>query len=55
MSEFDGEFIPQGDVSEAEDNLEMNSEERNSDGDSEENEFIAKSRKKRDNFSAPGN
>jgi hypothetical protein len=51
LSESDDEFIPQGEASESEDNLEVNSEESNiagatSDVDSDEDEeFIAKSGK----------
>lgn len=51
LSESDEEFISQGDTSEAEDTLEMNSEEsdiscENSDVDSDEDQFIAKSGRK---------
>jgi hypothetical protein len=48
LSESDDEFIPQGDVSESEDNLEVNCEESDiagatSDVDSDKDEFITKS------------
>ncbi|KAG8238841.1 hypothetical protein J437_LFUL018604 [Ladona fulva] len=51
LSETDEEFIPQGDASETEDNLELNSEEsdiasEHSDVDSDEDEVIAKSGRK---------
>jgi hypothetical protein len=58
FSECDDEFIPHGDASESEDNLEVNSEESDiagatSDVDSDEDEFIAKSGSV-EKFRAPG-